>query len=100
MSDAQIVLAFVLDGQTSNLDDKKAALARQGVPRRGGRDRCRHGQVPRPRRQVGLTRYSLRVSVRLLPCSQHRCIPREVTNRGGGLASRSQPMSAHAVVCG
>jgi hypothetical protein len=27
MSDAQIVLAFVLDGQTSTLDDKKAALA-------------------------------------------------------------------------
>ncbi len=27
MSDAQLVLAFVLDGQTSNLDDKKAALA-------------------------------------------------------------------------
>ena len=26
MSDAQIVLAFVLDGQTSNLDDKKTAL--------------------------------------------------------------------------
>jgi hypothetical protein len=26
MADAQIVLAFVLDGQTSNLDDKKAAL--------------------------------------------------------------------------
>jgi hypothetical protein len=25
-ADAQIVLAFVLDGQTSNLDDKKAAL--------------------------------------------------------------------------
>lgn len=27
MTDAQLVLAFVLDGQTSNLDDKKAALA-------------------------------------------------------------------------
>ena len=27
MSDAQLVLAFVLDGQTSTLDDKKAALA-------------------------------------------------------------------------
>jgi hypothetical protein len=27
MTDAQIVLVFVLDGQTSNLDDKKAALA-------------------------------------------------------------------------
>ncbi len=26
MSDAQFVLAFVLDGQTSNLDDKKAAV--------------------------------------------------------------------------
>ena len=26
MSDAQIVLAFVLDGQTSTLDDKKDAL--------------------------------------------------------------------------
>ena len=27
MSDAQLVIAFVLDGQTSILDDKKAALA-------------------------------------------------------------------------
>ena len=27
MSDAQLVLTFVLDGQTSTLDDKKAALA-------------------------------------------------------------------------
>jgi hypothetical protein len=27
MSDAQLILAFVLDGQTSTLDDKKAALA-------------------------------------------------------------------------
>jgi hypothetical protein len=56
MSDAQIVLAFVLDGQTSTLDDKKAALAlAKECPRRGGRDRFRHGQVPRPRRQVGLS---------------------------------------------